>query len=91
VRERFGASVRAKLFRFLHLFRDGVSMPMTSTSTANKIKSHRDPRLVVGGVDVVATAAGVLTGSEDVLAAVSGVVAAAAGLRTCWQSQRVWC
>jgi len=58
-------------------------MPMTSTSTANNIQSHRDdPRLVVGGVDVVATAAGELTDSEDVLAAVPVVVAAAEGLLT---------
>jgi len=46
-----------------------------------KGESPRDPRLVVG-VDVVATAAGDLTGSEDVLAAVPGVVAAAEGLLT---------
>ena len=46
-----------------------------------KGESPRDPRWVVG-VDVVATAAGDLTGSEDVLAAVPGVVAAAEGLLT---------
>jgi hypothetical protein len=46
-----------------------------------KGESRRGPRLVVG-VDVVATAAGELTDSEDVLAAVPVVVAAAEGLLT---------
>ena len=46
-----------------------------------KGESRRDPRLAVG-VDVVATAAGELTDSEDVLAAVPVVVAAAEGLLT---------
>jgi hypothetical protein len=81
VRERFGAAVRAKLFRFLHLLREGMSMPITSTSTANKIKSDKDPRLA-GAAGVVAAATGGLTGSGDVLAVASGGVAAVSGLLT---------
>jgi hypothetical protein len=49
---------------------------MTTTSTPNAIKSHKDQPLEVA-VGVVATAAGVLTGSEGVLAIAAGVVAAA--------------
>jgi hypothetical protein len=75
VKERFGVPVRSKLFRFLHLLREGASMPRTITSTANPIKSDRDPRLA-GAVGVVGTAAGVLSVSEDVLAVAAGVVAA---------------
>jgi hypothetical protein len=53
---------------------------MAITSTANTIKSHKDPCLA-GAVGVVATAAGALTGSEEVLAVAAGV-AAAAGVLT---------
>ena len=60
-------------------------MPMTIISTASEIKSHKDPCLA-GAVGVVATAEGVLTGSEDVLAVAAGVaagvVAAAVGVLT---------
>ena len=73
--------VRSKLFRFLHLLREGASVPRTITSTANAIKSHKDPRLA-GAVGVVGTAAGVLSVSEDVLAVVARVVAAASGVLT---------
>jgi hypothetical protein len=51
-------------------------MPMRITSTANAIKSHKEPRLV----GVAGTAAGVLAVSEDVLAVASGTAAAAAGV-----------
>jgi hypothetical protein len=78
LKERFGASVRSKLFRFLHLLRKGTSVPMTTTSTANPIKNQKDPALEVA-VAGVATGAGVLTGSEDVLVA-AGVGLAAAGV-----------
>ena len=80
VRERFGASVRAKLFRFLHLLREGMSMPITSTSTANKIKSDKDPRRA-GAAGVVAAATGGLTGSSEAwLAVAAGLVVAAAAV-----------
>jgi len=81
VKERFGAPVRSKLFRFLHLLREGASMPRRITTTANPIKSDKDPRLAGAG-GVVGTAAGVLTVSADVLAVVAGVVAAASGVLT---------
>ena len=81
VKERFGAPVRSKFFRFLHLLREGTSMPRTITSMAKPIKSHRDPRLA-GAVGVVGTAAGMLSVSEDVLAGAAGVVAAASGVLT---------
>ena len=54
---------------------------MAITSTANTIKSHKDPCLA-GAVGVVATGAGALTGSEEVLAVAAGVVVAAAGVTT---------
>lgn len=52
---------------------------MTITSTANAIKSHKDPRLA-GAVGVVVPAAGVLAVSGGVLAAASGGVVPAAGV-----------
>jgi hypothetical protein len=58
-----------------------MRMPMTRTSTANRIRSDKDPRLA-GAEGVVAAAAGGLTGSEDVLAVASGGVAAVSGLLT---------
>lgn len=82
VNERFGVPVPAKLFRFLHLLKEGASMPMAITSTANTIKSHKDPCLAGAVGAVVATAAGVLTGSEDVPAVAAGVVVAATGVLT---------
>jgi hypothetical protein len=45
---------------------------MTITSTPNEIKSHKDPPLA--GADGLVAAAGVLTGSEEVLAVAAGVV-----------------
>jgi hypothetical protein len=53
-------------------------VPMTTTSTTNAIKSHKDPRRA-GAVGAGAAASGVLAGSGDVLAVAPGVVAAAAG------------
>jgi hypothetical protein len=79
VKERFGVPVRSKFFRFLHLLREGASVPRTITSTANAIKSHKDPRLA-GALGVLGTAAAVLSVSEDVLAVAAGVVVAAAGV-----------
>ena len=81
VKERFGAPVRSKLFRFLHRLRKGTMVPITITSTANAIKNHKDQPLEVA-VGVVATATGVLTGSEDVLAVAAGVVPPASGVMT---------
>jgi hypothetical protein len=81
VKERFGVPVRSKLFRFLHLLREGASMPRRITTTANPIKSDKDPRLA-GAVGVVGTAAGVLSVSEDVLAVAAGLVAVASGALT---------
>ena len=71
--------VRSRLLRFLHLLTKGNVVPMTTTSTANAIQSHKDQPLEVA-VGVVATAAGVLAGSEGVPAIAAGVVAAAAGV-----------
>ena len=51
---------------------------MTSTSTANRIKSDKDPRLA-GAAGGVAAAIGGVRVSGEVLAVASGVVAAAAG------------
>jgi hypothetical protein len=42
VKERFGVPVRSSIFRFLHLTRRGASAAKTTTSTATKIKSHRE-------------------------------------------------
>ena len=76
-----GAPVPSKAFCFLHLLKNGNIVPMTITSTATAIQSHKDqpPELAAG---VVAVAAGVLTGSEDVLEVAAGVAAAAAGVLT---------
>lgn len=56
-------------------------MPITITSTANEIKSHKAPRLA-GAAGVVAAGSGVLTTSEDVLAGAAGVVVAGSGVLT---------
>jgi ABC-type cobalamin transport system permease subunit len=53
-------------------------MPRTITTTANAIKSHKDPRLA--GAVGVGAAAGVLAVSGDGLAVVSRGTAAAAGV-----------
>lgn len=74
MRERFGAPVRSKLFRFLHRLSEGTITPMTITNTASEIKSHKDPWLA----GVAATATGALTGSAEVLAIAAGGVASGA-------------
>src|ERR1022692_3752319 len=78
VKERFGASVRAILFCFLHLLRNGTNIPRAITSTANAIKSHKAPcRAGAGGV--VGAASGVVTVADE-LAVAAGVVAATSGV-----------
>jgi hypothetical protein len=74
VKDRFGVPVRSSIFRFLHLPKRGASVPKTTTSTTNEIKSVRDPvlRITVG---IGAAAAGVLSLSEDGLAVAAGVAA----------------
>lgn len=81
VKERFGAPVRSKLFRFLHLLREGASMPRRITTTANPIKRAKDPRLAGAG-GVVGTVAGVASVSEDELGVAAGAVAAVSGVLT---------
>jgi hypothetical protein len=54
-------------------------VPMTMTSTAHKIKIHKDPPLAAA-LAVVGAAAGALSASEDVLTAAAGVAGAAAVL-----------
>jgi len=54
-------------------------VPMTITSTAHKIKIHKDPPLAAA-LAVMGAAAGALAASEDVLTAAAGVVGVAAVL-----------
>src|SRR5450755_3988891 len=74
VKERFGASVRAILFCFLHLLRNGTNIPRAITSTANAIKSHKAPWRAGAGA-VVGAASGMMAVSDELTVAAAGVAA----------------
>ena len=76
VKERFCAPACSIRLCFLHLLIEGANMPSTMITTANAIKSHKDPRLA-GAAGGMAAAAGVPSVSGDGLAVAAGVVVAA--------------